>query len=117
MNDRLDTHHWVGAYLRRCTVASIPAFVRHKGDASRGSVVLKIADLPAQTCRVLVEITDMDGQTAWMVAGSDATTDAEAEAYIERALKRDPDIWVIEIEDRIDRHPLDGRLATRNVTR
>jgi hypothetical protein len=115
MSERLDTHYWVAAYLRRCSVASIPAYVRFRGDGSRGSVILKIVHPPAAICRVLVEITDPEGRPAWMIAGSDATTEAEAEAYIERARKRDPDLWVLEIEDRLDRHPLDGRLARSGV--
>lgn len=111
MNDRLDTHLWVAAYLRRCSVATVPAYVRFRGDGTRGSVILKIVHPPTSVCRLLVEITDPDGRAAWMIAGSDASSETEADAYIERARKRDPDIWVIEIEDRLDRHPLDGRLV------
>ena len=112
MNDRLDTHHWVGAYLRRCSVATIPAYVRFRGDGSRGSVILKIFHPPTALCRVLIEITDPDGGAAWMIAGNDRSSEAEADAYIERARKRDQDIWVIEIEDELERHPLDGRLVS-----
>ena len=112
MNERLDTHLWVTAYLRRCSVASIPAYVRFRGDGARGSVIIKILHPPTAACRVLVEITDPEGRAAWMIAGSDGGSETEADAYIERARRRDPDTWVIEIEDRLDRHPLDGRLVT-----
>lgn len=111
MNERLDTQYWVAAYLRRCSVATIPAYVRYRGDGSRGSVILKIVHPPTSVCRVLIEITDPEGRPAWMIAGSDGGSEADADAYIERARKRDPDTWVIEIEDRLERHPLDGRLA------
>ena len=112
MNERLDTQHWVAAYIRRCSVAAIPAYVRFRGDGARGSVILKIVHPPTAVCRVLIEITDPEGHAGWMIAGSDVVSEAEADAYVERARKRDPDIWVIEIEDRLDRHPLDGRLMT-----
>lgn len=92
---------------------SVPAYVRFRGDATRGSVILKITHLPKAACRVLTEISDIEGRAAWIIAGSDGCTDAEAEAYIERARKRDPDLWVLEIEDRLENHPLDGRLAAK----
>jgi hypothetical protein len=110
MNDRLNTQLWVGAYLRRCSVVSIPAYVRFRGDGSRGSVILKVFHPATALCRLLIEVTDPEGGAAWMIAGNDGSTEAEADAYIERARKRDPDTWVIEIEDQLERHPLDGRL-------
>ena len=44
-----------------------------------------------------------DGERVWM---RPALSDQEAELdrYIERAIKVDPDIWVVEIEDRTGRH-------------
>ncbi|MDZ4737667.1 MAG: DUF1491 family protein [Rhodospirillaceae bacterium] len=117
MSDRLDTHYWLTAYLRRCSIEGIPAHVRYSGDRSRGSVILKIAHVPTDTCRLLVEVIDPGGQQAWMIAGTDRCTHAEADAYIERARHRDPDIWILEVEDRLENHPLDGRLITVGAAR
>jgi hypothetical protein len=33
--------------------------------------------------------------------------DADAEAYLARQIRFDPDVWIIEIEDRAGRHFLD----------
>jgi len=111
MNERLDTHYWVTAYLRQCSIESVPAYVRHRGDPHRGSVLLKIIHTPSGTCRVLTELTDLEGRAAWMIAGTDGCDEAEADEYIARACKRDPDLWVVEIEDALDAHPKTGRIS------
>jgi hypothetical protein len=38
-------------------------------------------------------------------------TDADIEAYLARQLHYDPDVWVVEVDDRAGRHFLD-RLAS-----
>ena len=38
-------------------------------------------------------------------------TETEADAYIARQVQRDPDVWVLEIEDRKGEYRLDGRVV------
>lgn len=106
---RMPTDLWVKAHLRRCHAEGIPATVAHRGERMGGMVLLKLNRLEAG-CRVLNQTRDLEGRTAWLPAlDGRLVAEPEANAYIERALKRDPDLWVIEIEDRDGRHPFEGK--------
>lgn len=107
-DDRLPTELWVRAHLRRCIAEGIPATVAHKGDAHGGTVMLKLNQLD-KGCRLLSQVRDLEGRLAWLAASGGAfMTEAEADAAIARAVSRDRDLWVIEIEDRHGRHPFEG---------
>jgi hypothetical protein len=54
----------------------------------------------------------MDGERAWLkVKLPEPAGEAEAESYLAREAKRDPDLWVIEIEDRDGTYELDAPLV------
>src|SRR3546814_831160 len=100
---------WRKAHNRRGIVGNIPAAVVYRGEKNSGMVILKMNQLEAGV-RVLGQTRDMEGALAWMPAlGGKLVPDAEADAYIERAVKRDPDAWVVEIEARDGRHPFEGK--------
>lgn len=110
MDDRLPTELWVAAHVRRCTVEAVPVYVVRRGDAHGGSVMLKL-NLGAGGFRVLSQARDLDGRRAWFGAfDGGAVAEAEADAYIGRAVDRDPDLWVIEIEHAAGWHPFEGRI-------
>ena len=98
---RLKTDIWAGALIRRWNGnTEVVATLVRRGDADAGTVLLKISRLDG-TATVLSQTLTADGNRAWMRGtGVAAVADAEAEAYIQRQRKRDPDLWVIEIEDR-----------------
>jgi hypothetical protein len=109
-DERLPTELWVTAHLRRCSALGTPAVLVRRGEAERGSVLLKLSQLEAG-CRILTQVRDPQGQLGWLAAlGGKLVPDAEADAYIARAVDRDPDLWVIEIEDRHGRNPFEGKL-------
>lgn len=96
---RIRTAIWVQSQLRLCDLASIPFVVRRKGDPDAGAVVLLI-DRGASGILVLSQTRDDQGRLAWMRAlGAETAASADAEAFVARTVKRDPDVWVIEIED------------------
>jgi hypothetical protein len=109
-DDRLPTEIWLKAHLRRCYAEGLPATVLRRGDPMGGMVLLKINRLE-QGCAVLTQTRDPSGRPAWLAALKGALMpEAEADAYIDRAIKRDPDLWVVEIESRSGAHPFEGRV-------
>lgn len=108
--ERLPTELWVQAHLRRCSVDATPAALLRRGESERGTVLLKLNQIEAG-CRILTQARDLEGRLGWLAAlGGKLVPETEADAYIARAVERDPDLWVIEIEDRNGRNPFDGKL-------
>ena len=99
----LSTDIWVSALIRRAEMGGAYAMVIRKGDARAGAVLVKVLNRPAGTARLYAEATRMDGERVWMQPQpSDQETDLDA--YVERAVRVDPDVWVVEIDDRQGRH-------------
>jgi hypothetical protein len=99
----LSTDIWVGALIRRAEIGGAFAVVARKGDARAGTVLVKALNRTDGTARLYTEATRMDGEAVWMQAGQ-STEEPDLDRYIERAVRIDPDIWVVEIEDRDGRH-------------
>ena len=109
-DDRLPTHLWIQAHLRTCSAEGTPATVMHKGEKMSGMLLLKLNQLDLG-CRVLTQMRDIDGKLGWMAAlKGELVAEAEADDYIARAIQRDPDLWVVEIERRDGKHPFEGKL-------
>jgi hypothetical protein len=72
-----------------------------------GTVMLKIYQ-PGTGCRLLSQMRDLDGVLSWFPAHKeDLIEEREADERISRAVDRDPDLWVIEMETRDGTIPLD----------
>jgi hypothetical protein len=107
--ERLPTELWVQLHLRRCSAEATPVALLRRGEPERGTVLLKLNQIEAG-CRILSQARDLEGRLGWLAAlGGKLVPEAEADAYIARAIDRDPDLWVIEIEDRSGRNPFDGK--------
>ena len=97
------------AHIRQCLAEGTSATVVHKGDAKGGTLVLKL-NLLGKGFRVLSQARDLDGALGWLAAFKGALVpEAEADEHIARAISRDPDLWVVEIEHRDGRHPFEGK--------
>ncbi len=102
---RLTADIWVSAYLTRLRLMEIPAFVVQHGDNTAGAVMVKLNTLDGQACCYQRSFDLMTGARKWIVLaeGDEASVDAS----IGKQRGFDPDLWVIEVEDRKGRHLLD----------
>jgi len=99
----LSTDIWVAALIRRAELAGAFAMVLRKGDARAGAVLVKVLNRQAGETRLYAEATRGDGERVWMQP-SLGVGEAELDGYAERAARIDPDLWVVEIDDRQGRH-------------
>jgi hypothetical protein len=107
----LTTGLWVSAQVRLCDRAFIPATVVRRGDPDVGTVLIKLNRFD-EGVTVFAQASTLDGEPAWSRgSGPQPVPEAEADAYIKRQVERDPDVWVIEIEDRKGQYKLDGKIV------
>ena len=110
---RLKSAIWVSAYLRRCMVEGAYAVVRRRGAEEAGAIFVRIdrldgtADLYGPAPQ-----TEFDearpGDRAFMAClKAQPRPNDEIEKYVSRQIDFDPDIWIVEVEDRKGRHFLD----------
>src|SRR3954463_8676464 len=107
---RLKSAIWVAAYVRRCHLEGAFAAVRRRGAEEAGAVFIKLNRLDGTA-----ELFGPAPQTALEAKPSTrafsrcvvAKPDADIEAFLVREIRFDPDVWIIEVEDRAGRHFLD----------
>lgn len=105
MSARLASGIWVSAYLNRLRLCEIPCYVTQKGDVTAGSVVVKVATLDGRA-RAFQRSFDMAANVRVWVTLAEGP-EVEVDALLTRQKSRDPDLWVIELEDRHGRTLLD----------
>ncbi|MDA1090333.1 MAG: DUF1491 family protein [Proteobacteria bacterium] len=106
---RLKAEFWIMANVRRCNDAGVPALIVRRGDNQGGTLLLKLNQFDLG-CKVLTQARDIDGAAGWLAAFSGTlVAETEADQYIARAMARDPDLWVVEIESRDGWHPFEGK--------
>lgn len=96
---------WVSAYLTRLRLATIPVFITQKGDATAGAVLVKLNTLDGQATAFQRSVDLMSGDRVWVVLIEGNQTDVDAAITKQKGF--DPDLWVIEVEDRDGRTLLD----------
>lgn len=110
---RLKSGIWVAAYLRRCQIEGASAVLRRRGAEEAGAIFIKVSRLDgnavlyAPAPQSVFDEARPSERVFSAALGGEPKPEADIEAYLARQLKFDPDLWIVEVEDRAGRHFLD----------
>ena len=115
---RLKSRIWVAAYVRRCYIEGAFAAVRRRGAEEAGAVYIKVnrldgtATLYGPAPQAVFDEAQPSGRIFTIILGRDApASETDIEARLVREISYDPDVWIVEVEDRAGRHFLDNDVA------
>lgn len=108
---RLTSSMWVAAYVRRCHIEGAYAVVTRRGSPEAGAVFVVLDRLDG-TCTLFTQAPQAlipEGQLRdrLFVAVENVSDGQAVKARMERELKFDPDLWMVDVEDRQGRHFLE----------
>jgi len=115
---RLKSGIWVAAYIRRCQIEGAFAAVRRRGADEAGAVYIKVNRLdgtgilygPAP--QAVFDQAQPSGRIFTVILGrAQPAPDGDIEARLVREIRYDPDVWIVEVEDRAGRHFLDDAVV------
>jgi len=108
---RLTTGLRARAILRLIETRSGFGAVARHGDDTAGDLLLRVR-APDGTVDLYAPTSLPDGTAGWMRLGKPGYADAAAaDAAIDRAVTRDPDLWVLDLEPATPGFPLDDPVA------
>lgn len=99
MTPRLKAGIFVRAMIRRAEVAGAAAYVVKKGTEESGAIILTITN-PGVSSLILSQARRGDGELVWVKPLGDAPDQERIRTWLDKQQKFDPDLWVVEIEDR-----------------
>jgi hypothetical protein len=90
----------VSALIRRVQAAGGTAAVLARGDDTAGAILLVIASR-GLAARILTRRIDQTGAYVWddmTAAPSGDSTSPDVDGLVDRARRRDPDLWIVELD-------------------
>jgi hypothetical protein len=110
---RLKSGIWVAAYLRRCQIEGAAAVLRRRGAEEAGAIFIKVsrldgtADLYGPAPQSTFDEARPSERAFSSAVKNPPVPESDIESYLMRQLRFDPDLWIVEVEDRAGRHFLD----------
>lgn len=103
---RLKTEIWVQALVLRAANGGAMATVFNRGDKDAGDCLVRVNNLDGSSS-LFSPILGPEGHRIWQERVESSTDNQTIDDLIKQDLRIDPDLWVVEIEDRHGRHFLE----------
>jgi hypothetical protein len=101
---------WVQVALRLGNAAGRYGAVLRRGDEDAGGILVVLGG--REGLSVLSQMRGSDGKVDWLRATGPGPVDqAAADAYVERQVRFDPDLWVLEFESPDLLPPFEGKVV------
>ena len=109
---RIRSDFWVSAYLRRCGVEGVIAVQRRRGAAEAGAIFVKLERLDGTAALYgpapQSQTAEAGVERLWSrLHREDFIDTSRVEDRLRKEISFDPDLWIVEVEDRAGRHFLD----------
>jgi hypothetical protein len=95
---RLKSRIYVQALIRRCEIAGASAYVVRKGAEEAGAIFLKLNRLEGGI--TVLSPARRGEERVWMRPLGESADETRVSDYFAKQTRIDPDIWIVEIEDR-----------------
>src|ERR1700709_2256975 len=109
---RLKSSIWVAAYLRRCQTEGIFGAVRKRGAEEAGAVFVKVALMDGNAMLYApapqtVYDDSRPTERLFVPIAPQPVSEPSVDERLAKEVRFDPDVWIVETEDRAGRHFLD----------
>src|SRR3954447_2974506 len=107
---RLKCGIWVADHLRRCEIEGSPAVLRRRGAEEAGAIFIKVsrldgtADLYGPAPQSAFDEARPSDRAFSPALKNLPLPETDVESYLTRQLRFDPDLWIVEVENRTGRH-------------
>lgn len=99
MNMRVRSEILVQALIRRVAAEGGFAAVLHRGDAGAGAIVIQTIEPPDRQTGLFERIPDFaGGYRLEPIAAQYCGDSGKIAQYLERRLRSDPDLWLVELD-------------------
>jgi hypothetical protein len=95
---RLKSSLYVQALIRRCETAGASAYLVRRGAEEAGAIFIKLNRLDGNL--TVMSQASRGDERVWVRPLGEAANEARVSEYFAKQIRIDPDIWIVEIEDR-----------------